>query len=180
MKLTHTIFCATLVAASAVCYAGDERETLVVGKSTPSPDQLTNFLFPEAQCESTKYQCLAVRPTGERSVGMDIRFPTASAELTPEARAQLENLGKALAARSGKLAPGEIVIEGHTDARGSDELNRKLSAARAQSVARHLVAVYGVDAKALRPVGKGKEDLKDTANPDSQANRRVELVRTAK
>ena len=179
MKIAYTVVCATLLAASAVCQAAD-RETMTVGKSTPTAEQLTGFLFPEAECESTKYQCLAVRPTSERSIGMDVRFQTGSAELTPEARALLENLGKALASRSGKLAPGEIVIEGHTDARGSDELNRKLSAARAQSVARHLVASYGVDAKALKPVGRGKDDLKDPSNPDSQANRRVELVRTAK
>ena len=182
MKLVHSLLiCATLLTTSALCYAaGGDRETLTVGKNIPSSDQLTSFLFPEAECESTKYQCLAVRPAGERSVGMDIRFQTGSAELTPEARAQLENLGKALAARSGKLAPGEIVIEGHTDARGSDDLNRKLSAARAQSVARHLVTVHGVDAKALRPVGRGKDELKDSSNPESQANRRVELVRTVK
>lgn len=181
MKLAYSVICAGLLTASALCQAaGSDRETITVGNAVPSPDQLTSFLFPEAECESTKYQCLAVRPATERSVGMDIRFQTGSAELTPEARAQLENLGKALAARSGKLAPGEIVIEGHTDARGSDELNRKLSAARAQSVAKHLVAVHGVDAKALRPVGKGKDDLKDTANPESHANRRVELVRTAR
>jgi outer membrane protein OmpA-like peptidoglycan-associated protein len=181
MKLIHGVICATLLTASAVCQAaGHERETLTVGKTTPSADQLSSFLFPEAECESAKYQCLAVRPAGERSIGMDVRFQTGSAELTPEARAQLENLGKALASRNGKLAPGEIVIEGHTDARGSDELNRKLSAARAQSVAKHLVSSYGVDAKALRPIGRGKDDLKDAANPDSQANRRVELVRTTK
>src|SRR5690349_22295200 len=131
MKIAYTVVCASLLAASAAGQAAD-RETMNVGKSTPSAEQLTGFLFPEAECESTKYQCLAVRPSGERSIGMDVRFQTGSAELTPEARAQLENLGKALASRSGKLAPGEIVIEGHTDARGSDDLNRKLSAARAQ------------------------------------------------
>jgi outer membrane protein OmpA-like peptidoglycan-associated protein len=179
MKPMHVAVCASLLAASALSYAaGHERETLSAGKSKLSTEQVTEFLFPEAECESTKYQCLAVRPSGERSIGMDIQFQTGSAELTPQARSQLENLGKALAARNGKLTPGEIVIEGHTDARGSDELNRKLSQQRAQSVAKHLVAVYGVDSKALRPVGRGKADLKDAANPDSQANRRVELVRT--
>jgi outer membrane protein OmpA-like peptidoglycan-associated protein len=181
MKIAYSVVCATLLAASAVCQAaGSDRETLSVGRSAPSTEQLTSFLFPEAECESVKYQCLAVRPASERSIGMDVRFQTGSAELTPEARTQLENLGKVLASRNGKFSPGEIVIEGHTDARGSDDLNRKLSAARAQSVARHLVAVHGVDAKALKPIGRGKDELKDSANPDSQANRRVELVRTTK
>jgi outer membrane protein OmpA-like peptidoglycan-associated protein len=180
MNLRQTVLFASVLAASSVCFAaGSERETLSVGKGAPSAEQVATFLFPEAECESTKYQCMAVRPSSERSIGMDIRFQTGSSELTPEARAQLENLGKVLASRNGKLSPGEIVIEGHTDARGSDDLNRKLSAQRAQSVVKHLVAVHGVDAKALKPLGKGKEDLKDTSHPDSQLNRRVELVRTA-
>jgi outer membrane protein OmpA-like peptidoglycan-associated protein len=120
---------------------------------------------------------MAVRPSTERSIGMDVRVHTGSADLTPEARAQLDGLGKALAARSGKLNPGEIVIEGHTDARGSAELNQTLSEKRAESVLKYLVTAYGVDAKALRPVGKGKDRLKDPTRPDAEINRRVELVR---
>ena len=157
-----------------------DRETLAVGQVAPSPQQVEQFLFPEAECESAKYQCLAVRPSTERSIGMDIKFHTGSADLTPEARAQLEGLGKALASRKGKLGSGEIVIEGHTDARGSADVNQKLSERRAESVTRHLVSAYGVDAQALRPVGRGKADLKDASRPDSEANRRVELVRRPK
>jgi outer membrane protein OmpA-like peptidoglycan-associated protein len=180
MKLRHTVLFAAVLAASGVCHAAGDRQTLTVGTAAPTAEQVATFLFPETECESTKYQCMAVRPSSERSIGMDIRFQTGSSDLTPEARAQLENLGKVLASRNGKLAPGEIVIEGHTDARGSDELNRRLSAQRAHSVVKHLVAVHGVDAKALKPIGKGKDDLKDSSHPDSQLNRRVELVRTSK
>jgi len=168
--------CGILSVATAVAA---ERESISVGQAAPSKEQVETFLFPEAECESTKYQCLAVRPSSERSIGMDVRFATGSAELTPEAQAQLESLGKVLASRNGKLNPGEIVIEGHTDARGSAELNKRLSEQRAQSVARHLVSVHGVDAKAVRAVGRGKDDLKDAARPDAEVNRRVELVRRA-
>lgn len=181
MNSRYVIALAGLLTASASFgVSAADRETLSVGQAAPSTTQVETFLFPEAECESTKYQCMAVRPSTERSIGMDIRFPTGSADLTAEARSQLENLGKVLASRNGKLAPGEIVIEGHTDARGSAELNRRLSEQRAQSVVKHLVAVHGVDAKALKPVGRGKDELKDTAHPDSQLNRRVELVRTTR
>jgi peptidyl-prolyl cis-trans isomerase SurA len=78
-----------------------------------------------------------------------------------------------------KLNPGELIIEGHTDPRGSDELNKRLSEQRAGAVAKHLVSAYGVDPKVLKPVGRGKENLRDAANPDSEVNRRVELVRSA-
>jgi outer membrane protein OmpA-like peptidoglycan-associated protein len=142
-----------------------------------SVKQLQTFLFPEAECENVTYQCLAVRPTSERSVGMDVRFQTGSSELTPEARAQLEPWGRILATRKGKLNAGEIVIEGHADARGTSEFNKALSQRRAVAVVKHLVSSYGVEAKVLKPVGHGKERLKDRSRPESEVNRRVELVR---
>jgi outer membrane protein OmpA-like peptidoglycan-associated protein len=162
------------VAASAVAA---ERETRSFGREAPAAKEVETFLFPEAECENARYTCMAVRPTTERSIGVDVRFHTGSAELTPEARAQLQGLGKALASRSGKLSPGEIVIEGHTDARGSAEFNQKLSEKRAESVVKHLVTAHGVDRTALKPVGRGKDQLRDPNRPDSEANRRVELVR---
>jgi outer membrane protein OmpA-like peptidoglycan-associated protein len=178
MRFHHVLILGTFSCLAAGAFAA-ERETISVGQATPSAQQVANFLFPEGECENAKYQCLAVRPSTERSIGIDIKFPTGSAELTPEARAQLEGAGKALASRNGKMGPGEIVIEGHTDARGSADLNKKLSERRAESVAKHLVSAHGVDAKALRPIGRGKEELKDTVRPDAEINRRVELVRKA-
>jgi outer membrane protein OmpA-like peptidoglycan-associated protein len=178
MEPHHAVI--TTVLFGIACAAGAmaaERETLSFGETAPAAEQVTHFLFPEAECDNAQYQCLAVRPSTERSIGIELKFHTASAELTPEAAKQLETLGKVLASRSGKLAPGEIVIEGHADPRGTAELNRRLSEQRAQSVVKHLVSVYGVDPKVLRPVGRGSEQLKDAVHPDSQVNRRVELVR---
>src|SRR5688572_22536169 len=178
----YALIAGVLVAASLTLPVGAaERQTLLIaGATNPDARVIGEFLFPEAQCENTKYQCMAIRPSAERAVGMEVRFPTNSAELTPAARAQLEPLGKVLASRNGKLGPGEIVIEGHTDARGPSELNKKLSEQRAKSVVQHLVAAYNVDAKALLPVGRGKEQLREGSRPDSEVNRRVELVRKPK
>ena len=180
MKVRSSLMFGALLAVATAASAGaGERDTKSYGQKAPSAKEVESFLFPEAECESVKYQCLAVRPSTERSIGVDVKFNTGSADLTPEARAQLEGLGKALASRNGKLAPGEIVIEGHTDARGSDDLNKKLSVQRADAVVKHLVSAHGVDAKVLKPVGRGKDQLRDSSRPDAQANRRVELVRTA-
>ena len=179
MERKYVVAAALVSATFAASAFAAERETLTIGRSAPSAEQVAKHLFPEAECENAKYQCLAVKPSSDRSIGMDVKFATGSAELTPEARAQLESLGKVLASRSGKLAPGEIVIEGHTDARGSADLNKRLSERRAESVAKHLVSAHGVDAKALRPVGRGKDELRDTRRPDADINRRVELVRKA-
>ena len=181
MKIKHTLAFTALLAAfgASSAFAAGDRETLSVGASATDAKQMEAFLFPEAECENSKYQCLAVRPSSERSIGMELRFRTGSAELTPEAKAQLVGLGKALEARQGKLKPGEIVIEGHADARGSAELNKKLSEERARAVVKHLVSTHSVDSKTLKPVGVGKDRLKDARNPDAEVNRRVELVRTA-
>ena len=178
MKMKHTVaIAAVLAAVSAAPALANDRETIMVGKAATKAADVEAFLFPEAECENAQYMCMAVRPTTERSIGMDIKFATGSADLTPEAKAQLEGLGKALAARNGKLNAKEIVIEGHADPRGSLELNKALSERRAEAVVKHLVAAYGVDGKALAPVGRGIEDLKDPKNPESAVNRRVELVR---
>jgi outer membrane protein OmpA-like peptidoglycan-associated protein len=168
-----------LVASSLTCAAA-EREMLSLGQRAPDEKLLQQFLFPEAECENATYQCMAVRPSTERSVGMDIRFHTGSADLTPEAKAQLDTVGKVLASRRGKLNAGEILIEGHADARGSAEYNKKLSEQRAQSVVKHLVSTHSVDRQVLVPVGRGKEYLRDQARPDSEVNRRVEFVRKPK
>ena len=180
MKLKHSVLVAGLFVAlgTSSAFAAD-REMLSVGAKATDAAQVEAFLFPEAECENTQYQCLAVRPSSERSIGMELRFRTGSSELTPEAKTQLVGLGKALEARRGKLKPGEIVIEGHADARGSAELNKKLSEERARAVVRHLVSTHAVDSNTLKPVGVGKDRLKDAARPDAEINRRVELVRTA-
>jgi outer membrane protein OmpA-like peptidoglycan-associated protein len=175
MKLTNALLFGALCAA--VPAGAADRETMSVGAGAPDAKKVESFLFPEAECESAKYQCMAVRPSSERSIGMEVKFPTGSAALTPEAKTQLDGLGKVLAARKGKLNPGEIVIEGHADARGSTEYNKKLSQERAQAVVKHLVTAYGVESKALAPVGLGSEHLKDPGRPDAQVNRRVEFVR---
>lgn len=178
MKLSSGLMIGALLTLAASAHAGD-RDTMSYGSKSPSAKEVETFLFPEAECESSQYQCLAVRPSNERSIGVDVKFATGSAELTAQARTQLEGLGKALASRSGKLGAGEIVIEGHTDARGSDDLNKRLSERRADAVVRHLVSAHGVDARVLKPVGRGKDHLRDAAQPDSEQNRRVELVRTS-
>jgi hypothetical protein len=41
------------------------------------------------------------------------------------------------------------------------------------------VSAHNVDPKALQPLGRGKEYLRDAARPDSEVNRRVEMVRKA-
>jgi OmpA-OmpF porin, OOP family len=66
-------------------------------------------------------------------------------------------------------------IVGHTDAAGSDSYNERLSAMRAQEVARWLVSDCGIESGRLETMGLGKRFLKNPENPRGDENRRVEF-----
>src|SRR6185312_1132388 len=95
-----------------------------------------------------------------------------SAAIPPAADPFLDRLAE-LMKEEPKLT---LVVEGHTDARGSDAYNMHLSAERAQAGGMALVH-RGIATGRLTMVGKGKsEPLMEDAY-DSH-NRRVEFIRT--
>ena len=126
--------------------------------------------------QKKKYRSLKPVQSTPPSVALDIRFGFNSAELTGQAREQLDQLGAALT--SDALAGFSFDIEGHTDAQGSDTYNRTLSDQRARAVKSYLVERYGVDAGRLRAVGFGESKLKRPDDPEHSDNRRVEIVNT--
>jgi len=73
-----------------------------------------------------------------------------------------------------------LSIEGHTDSRGRDAYNKKLSSKRAKAVMKHLVKKGKISKKRLVYKGFGEEKPIDTNLTDEgrAANRRVEFVRT--
>ena len=99
---------------------------------------------------------------------VDITFPRGGAILTPEANKQLD-----LAARLYRDAhPVLMFTTGYADRSGDEYQNVLLSARRAEAVKRGLVA-RGIPADRLLIQALGESELADTANPDSQQNRRV-------
>ena len=102
-----------------------------------------------------------------------IHFDFDKATIKPESKPALDE-----AARILKENPSiKVEIQGHTDSRGSDEYNLKLSNARAKSVVSYLVQDGGIDA--VRLTAKGFGESKPTATNDTDAgralNRRVEF-----
>ena len=71
----------------------------------------------------------------------------------------------------------EVSIEGHADARGTQEYNQHLSEDRASSTSAMLVQ-FGVDEARLSVVGHGKSHLKVATALADPRNRRVEFVVT--
>ncbi|MGV6807561.1 MAG: OmpA family protein [bacterium] len=68
-----------------------------------------------------------------------------------------------------------LVLEGHTDSRGSDEYNQDLSQRRAAAVKKKLVSDYGIPGGRISTVGYGESRPVDTNETDEgrQRNRRV-------
>ena len=110
------------------------------------------------------------------NVDVQILFAFDSADILPEAKPSLDELGKALT--DPKLTGGAFLIAGHTDAKGSDEYNLALSQRRAASVKAFLVETYKVDEGRLSVIGFGEEQLKNKEDPLADENRRVQIVNT--
>ncbi len=113
---------------------------------------------------------------GGPSVSLSVEFATDSADLTPQARTTLDQLGKALT--SADLAKFRFRIEGHTDTVGSPGYNKSLSERRAQAVASYLETTFGVVPTRLEAVGLGQEVLLVPTPPQTAnaQNRRVKVV----
>ena len=111
--------------------------------------------------------------SGSGVVNLQVNFASGSSKISPEARAQLDQLGRAMSYP--ELQDLRFQIAGHTDARGSADANKRLSQKRAEAVVGYLVTEYSITPTRLQAVGFGEEDLIDPANPASGKNRRVEV-----
>jgi outer membrane protein OmpA-like peptidoglycan-associated protein len=106
-----------------------------------------------------------------------VTFETGSWEMTPDQVERLaviaDGINRAIAAN-----PSEVfLIEGHTDAVGSDIDNLSLSDRRAESVALVLSQQFGVPPENLTTQGYGAHYLKVPTPGPERANRRVTVRR---
>ena len=116
----------------------------------------------------------AAVPAGPREIAMNIQFEFDSSRLTPEAMATLDRVADVL--NSELMRDTAIVVEGHTDAIGSEDYNLSLSTQRALSVQFYLVEQHSISMDRLQVTGKGEVELYDPANPTGALNRRVEFT----
>lgn len=110
----------------------------------------------------------------------DALFEFDKADLTPAAEAQLQKV----AALIRKAPPGGIQVIGHTDAKGDDAYNQRLSEARARTVADWFGRQVGVRQREFAVSGKGETapvapnaTATGADDPAGRAkNRRVEVI----
>jgi OmpA-OmpF porin, OOP family len=113
----------------------------------------------------------AVAPRAD-ALSLPVQFAFDSAEILPSARQQLDALAEGI-----RLLPAtrSVLIQGHTDAAGSDQYNELLSQRRAFAVKRYLVSAQGIDPSRLRAVGLGEYQPLPGSDPYGAENRRVQF-----
>ncbi|AHM59146.1 outer membrane protein/peptidoglycan-associated (lipo)protein [Flammeovirgaceae bacterium 311] len=102
-----------------------------------------------------------------------ILFAFDKEDLTPTAKQNIRELAETLR----KYPDTNVLIEGHTDDKGADDYNQRLSERRAQAVAQYVTA-QGVSSSRITTRGYG--ETQPLASNDSEAgraqNRRVEVA----
>ena len=108
---------------------------------------------------------------GAPAAALPINFDLGSSRVDPASLPYIETIASVM-----RTDPSmRLVIEGHTDDRGSFNRNMVLSWDRALGVFRTLVESYGIDPGRLQPVGKGPLDPMPGTSPSDGANRRVQF-----
>jgi len=157
-----------------------ERQAVLVEAREAEARRRTNEAQMANQRATTLEQELAELKAKKTDRGMvltlgDVLFDTGKATLKPGAYGTVDRLANVL-----NQAPDrKVMIEGHTDSVGSEELNQALSERRAAAVQTALLE-RGVRSDQIIAVGKGK-NYPIASNEDAggrQRNRRVEMIFT--
>ena len=152
----------------------------IVESSRASPRQLTQtFAAPPVERVERPYSLEEIRRSERirdkvRRVDFDtVTFEFGSAVLPDDQIPQMQKVGEAMQAVL-QRDPGQVfLIEGHTDAVGSDLANLALSDRRAETVAQILTYYFGVPPENLVTQGYGEQFLKIPTTGPERENRRV-------
>jgi NitT/TauT family transport system substrate-binding protein len=104
---------------------------------------------------------------------LSIHFTTGSDEIMPGSYFTLDSLGETMLAFGNTY----LQVEGNTDSRGSETINKTLSQKRAEAVRAYLIQNFSIDAKRFVAVGKGSANpVAPNETEDGRAlNRRTDI-----
>jgi outer membrane protein OmpA-like peptidoglycan-associated protein len=154
--------------------------------ATPSASQIERKLSAPATNAPSRRDRVTIREFKRRpelrraAPSIDIRsinFAFGSAEIPYSQYGKVENIATALERLLRRRPDTQVLIEGHTDAVGSDYSNQILSEARASSLKRLLVREFGLPSYAMETVGYGERYLLVETPYEDWHNRRVTLRR---
>jgi outer membrane protein OmpA-like peptidoglycan-associated protein len=169
---------ARIVQNQASLEASKERaEQLRVTQLADAQKQLADEAARRKAAEESLAQLAQVKQEERGTVitlSGSVLFSSDKAELLPEAQQRLAEVARALNSQSPNA---QIVIEGHSDGKGSKSYNLELSARRAEAVRSYLVS-QGITSNRISSQGLGfSHPVSDNKTAEGRANnRRVEIV----
>ena len=166
-----------LVEGAAAAYGADNVQDRMTVNSNVYPSLWMYSGGPLLQAMST-FPDYELRIDGTAFSGFingNVTFESGSATFSGN-YAQVLDVGVSVLTRDPSL---RLVIEGHTDDRGSDESNLALSQARAEAVRDYFVA-GGIDPSRLTAIGKGESEpvVPNDSEEGRARNRRIQYILT--
>jgi len=159
-------------------------EYILLAANVDDPDAYYEFLEqPPVERVQRLYSVDEVKRSARirdiaRRVDLDtLTFEFGSAEIPQSEVAKLESLAKAMERLLEKNPAETFLIEGHTDAVGSDLDNLALSDRRAEAVADALTNTFAIPPENLATQGYGEQYLKVKTEEADRQNRRVAVRR---
>ena len=103
-----------------------------------------------------------------------LTFSVGKSTIEPQYFGLLSKVIKAM----NEYTQGHVTVEGHTDSRGSDATNQKLSTLRAKAVQEYFMATSGVDSTRVKAMGYGeaKPVASNETREGRRKNRRIDIV----
>ena len=168
LRCAYLLFCGLSVAVGATSALAEEL----------SHDEMVCALDPQCTMPvmNRRLRGITASPNIHSTPGSfdrTVNFVFNSAELTPEARSELDKVAAVL--KDPNIEKYTIIIHGHTDGVGSVEYNQNLSEQRAASARQYFISQHGIDPSRLISKGHGKSQLLLPSDPTNGANRRVQF-----
>lgn len=160
------------------------RDYILESEYVEDPDDYYEFLGrPPVERVERTYSLNEVKRSARirdkvRRIDMDtLTFEFGSASIAESEVDKLEGVAGAMEKLLAKNPAETFLLEGHTDAVGSDLANLALSDKRAEAVAEALTNVFGIPPENLATQGYGEQYLKVKTQKRERENRRVAIRR---
>lgn len=134
------------------------------------------YMDKQAKEMEEKMQAAKVERVGEGilvTFDSGLLFALNSSDLSAKSKEDLKKFAEVLI----KYPDTNLLVNGHTDNTGSDELNQKLSEKRAQSVSNYLIARNVAATRfTIKGYGETQPKVDNTTAENRALNRRVEVI----